>query len=473
MPTNASKFLCYECVGDTYLSREIRDGGAVEICTYCEQERSSIPLEQAAERFHEVFCKLYKEEEGTPTFTGDDDRTDFKYYGSTPRQLIGEVMEVDDPISEDIYNFLHNAYNYRAIRDGSPHCYDNTPFVEIDISSSGYSLVWEKFCSRIKHKYRFFDIAAQDDLGKILNEVLNYRSLSGKAAVRMIDPHDEARFIYRARQADNDEAIMRICQSPDKELGPPPQHVVTAGRMNPVGISVFYGAFDDETCIAEIRLPVGGRAVVGKFEIIRPLRILDFTVFDDYPEAISKFDPDYINKRKHFAFLETFHQEIRKPVLPRDEVLDYIPTQAVAEYLATLFNPALDGLIFSSAQNDGQGHNIVIFNHAAKVEVMGPLVETIRPEAKFKPYFDEDSMAFVIEEIRDTEQENSADSTTTTKHHPYVLYWEDLFEEPEIEPALRFVPHSISIFKVTSVRHDTEIFSVHQYTVEDRNDFPF
>ena len=35
--------------------------------------------------------------------------------------------------------------------------------------------------------------------------------------------------------------------------------------MNAAGISVFYGAMEEETCIAEARAPVGSYVVIGRF----------------------------------------------------------------------------------------------------------------------------------------------------------------------------------------------------------------
>jgi len=45
--------------------------------------------------------------------------------------------------------------------------------------------------------------------------------------------------------------------------------------MNARGVSVFYGAIDPRVALAEVRPPVGSRVAVARFEIIRPLRLLD------------------------------------------------------------------------------------------------------------------------------------------------------------------------------------------------------
>ena len=54
-------------------------------------------------------------------------------------------------------------------------------------------------------------------------------------------------------------------------------------------------------------------------------------------------------------------------MLPRDKEFEYLPTQAVSEYLAEQIEPRLDGIVFHSSQTAGQGRNVVLFNHACGV----------------------------------------------------------------------------------------------------------
>ena len=76
-----------------------------------------------------------------------------------------------------------------------------------------------------------------------------------------------ATVIYRARAHENGLPGY----STVAELGPPPKEVARAGRMNAEGIVVFYGAFDDQTAIAEINRPddamsVGFLAILLRYE---------------------------------------------------------------------------------------------------------------------------------------------------------------------------------------------------------------
>jgi hypothetical protein len=56
--------------------------------------------------------------------------------------------------------------------------------------------------------------------------------------------------------------------------------------------------------------------------------------------------------------------------MPDDEAFEYLPTQAIADFLATENEPVLDGVVFPSVQAEGNGLNVVLFHKAAHVEAM-------------------------------------------------------------------------------------------------------
>ena len=151
---------------------------------------------------------------------------------------------------------------------------------------------------------------------------------------------------------------------PPSVLGP--SHAATAGRMNARGISVFYGATDPKVALAEVRPPVGSFVVVGRFEIIKPLQLLDLTALSAVHIEGSIFDPNYASRLAKAKFLRSLTTRISRPVMPDDEAMDYLPTQAVADFLATRSDEPLDGIIFPSVQT-GAGLNVVLFHKAACV----------------------------------------------------------------------------------------------------------
>ena len=68
-----------------------------------------------------------------------------------------------------------------------------------------------------------------------------------------------------------------------------------------------------------------------------------------------------------------------RPVVPDEEATEYLPTQAVADFLATTNEPRLDGIVFPSTQVE-QGRNVVLFHHAACVHELA-LPEGTKVEA--------------------------------------------------------------------------------------------
>jgi hypothetical protein len=159
--------------------------------------------------------------------------------------------------------------------------------------------------------------------------------------------------------------------------------------MNAAGIPVFYGALAADTAIAEVRPSVGGLVIVGRFSVSRPQRLLDFTRMGaGYSGSI--FDAAYTERATRLRFLKQFHSLIARPVQPDDEPLAYLPTQAVAEYVANVLG--FDGMLYASAQigaapDDDESEvdyipeptigeagrcNVALFGPAGAVDVEGP-----------------------------------------------------------------------------------------------------
>lgn len=92
-----------------------------------------------------------------------------------------------------------------------------------------------------------------------------------------IGPDTSYKFLYRARRVDSENEVKEILKNPILKLAPPQPNIATANRMNPTGITVFYGALSDKTAIAEVRPFVGSFVVVGKFNVINRLKLLDLS----------------------------------------------------------------------------------------------------------------------------------------------------------------------------------------------------
>lgn len=142
--------------------------------------------------------------------------------------------------------------------------------------------------------------------------------------------------LFRARVFQSEESLHTALEKAELSIGPPPPKAAAAGRMNARGIPVFYGAMDPHVALAEVRPPVGSRVVVAQFDIMRPLQLLDVEALRLLSVGGSAFDPQYMARKQMASFLRDLSEQMTRPVMPDDETLDYLPTQVIAEYLASL-----------------------------------------------------------------------------------------------------------------------------------------
>ncbi len=248
--------------------------------------------------------------------------------------------------------------------------------IRYSIRPAGVRSALDRWCDiqeAMRHSSRFFNDDARQLLSWLFDELDQYaESAEADQVVQILTP-DDCPAIYRARRS-SAEKVEKIRDNPNTELGSPPKEVSGEGIMNPAGIPAFYGAFDRQTCIAELRPHPQDSFISGRFQLTRAVRVLDFERFEgaNLGPVPSFFDPEYFKHVDRQGFLRKIHEEIRIPV-DEEEKRNYLITQAVAEYLALKCTPRFDGVIFRSAQR-AEGRNLVLFSHAA----VKPTSSTVR-----------------------------------------------------------------------------------------------
>ena len=143
--------------------------------------------------------------------------------------------------------------------------------------------------------------------------------------------------------------------------------------LNARGIAAFYGATSADIAIAEVRPPVGSQVVVASFENIRRLKLLDIEALSSIVET-SPFDPMYGEKSGKERFISSLGDKISAPVMPDDESIDYLVTQAVADYLSSMLKPRIDGIMYRSTQIDVEEKgkkNVFLFYKSARISYKG------------------------------------------------------------------------------------------------------
>lgn len=383
--------VCHKCIHDIFVIKKIKREGKVKKCRYCESKKKCISINDLAEYVDQYIKNNYDPAKKEAYFVDNSGNFSEEQDGEPIELILVNILDCHISIALDIAKALESNESYRTIKNGNSFYYDNL-FIEKRIDTNDLQESWLLFCHEVKHSTRF-SISRNKTLDNIFSDLEKYKTYIGASLIKEIRPQDSDAIFFRARWSDKKEEIIDILLNPESKLGPPPVQIVKPGRMNPAGISVFYGAYDVETCIAEVRPPVGSWAITGKFVLLRQIQVLDLTLLDQYFTDMSVFDPEYQHKSAHMQFLRELHHEISKPISTNNCELEYIPTQVIAEYLAN--HNGIDGIIYSSSQTGEDGKNIVIFNKTCKVK------QHKRSEIQPRPYFieNEDNCTVLINHI--------------------------------------------------------------------------
>ena len=249
--------------------------------------------------------------------------------------------------------------------------------------------------------------------------------------------------------------------------------------MNARGIPVFYGAMDKSTCIAEVRPPVGGYTVLAKYELIHPVQLLDCDALTAVYTECSYFNPKYSEYKAHAAFFKWLAGEISRPVMPQDEQVEYILTQALAEYLAIKAKIKFDGMIFNSSQTGGDGRNLVLFNHASGIKPSDNEREEMELDIRIHRYNEDDEELYGSISIFEypkapNEGESLSERRDGRQDTPFAVL--DAFDGEGVnnftrspEPTLRLDLESLEVHSVESVQYCTKLLDVERYSLTDED----
>ena len=434
-----TKLVCCECIGDKFLADEVKKAGPSGLCGYCGETRESQTLVALANRIHEVLQEHFKLTSLVPEggfqimmFLNDG----WEREGDSVDDVIAKITGLGERVVLEIKSLMARQFSYGAVKNGEEDPYNDEARYEVREPDDQ----WNDFCNEIRSKKRFFNTNAETILCQIFRDLTDAGSHGEPPAIRQINPEDDNRFVWRAREARSREELETILKSPVREMGPPPRKLPKGGRMNVPGIPVFYGGMDKSTCVAEVRALVGSHVVLAKFELFRTVHLLDLDALLVMKNEASYFDPRYAARKARAAFLQCLGREISRPVMPNDEALDYLPTQVLAEYLGSKEDPKIDGIIYSSSQAGDGSLNLVFFNHACGVEPNDPPQES-------EVYIDKacDGSFFVY-------QNDLPGQAFLAGPDPYSLGYPD----GQIhEPTLRLDLNSVFVMEVKGLKYNT------------------
>lgn len=345
-----SDHVCAEHIEDSFLARRIADyldddPAAGEPCGFCGEP--GMPVDELVEIVSAAVDKFFDRanDAGVPFDEGDWALPVM----STDEVLADIGIDGDSPILNACWQTIDDDA-WVPVGDGWPD--------ERALLQSG----WQQFSEHLKHRSRFlFETIKTDDTYGVI-ESLGTRDFLDRLlqAILARQPRvilDTMGVLYRAR------AFQERGAWPKEARGytSPPQHLAAQGRMNPAGIAYFYGALEAETAAVEV---YDGSAFAGvaSFRPVRPLRLVDLrgaAIPSPFDDSVS------LTEHRQTLFLHRFTQEIAQPIV-RDgrEHQEYVPTQAITEYIRFRSRRRLDGILYSSSRVGGS--NAVIFVNQAE-----------------------------------------------------------------------------------------------------------
>jgi RES domain len=356
--------LCPECFDNRTLKRRLEEIRPKVGRGRCDNHptRKGIPVTSICEVVDEVFRNNFIRSDDSELSEGEPLADVLSWFTDAESEDVAQTL-ASCLIDEDDPDVRHGEEVFYA---------DDFKYEEAKITDHLHVALWQDFRQSIVHGRRFFNSDAHKLLAEIFRNIHLQRDIQRNPPVYMLVPN-KAGSIYRARIV-TDADLEEISKDPVGGLGPAPLLKGKAGRMNVSGIPAFYGSFDLETCAAELRPPVGGNIVSARFRLARPLCVLDMTRYRKRPTLLDPFAKDHVRRLTQWRFMQRFRREMSKPILKTDEHIDYVPTQAVAEYLNAIHQVRIgsekvhiDAIIFNSAQRPA-GRNIVVLGGAAFIE---------------------------------------------------------------------------------------------------------
>lgn len=326
--------VCEHCVHDYALKKYVIEHGQMGLCDYCSGEAACIDTEQLMEPIMSAIWFKYSR---AIDELGYDDG---EYSGTTydTSDVIDDML--CGAVTDEVLNDISEIVNDETWCDRDPY---GIPL------SAEQSYMWLGFSEMVKrhNRYMFFRTKVDDEKPDymILDEIA--QATEDFNLCMTITPNH---LFYRGRMHDR-----KTKYSTPKDLCSPPHENAKSNRMSAEGISVFYGADNVNTAVAEIFNSSYSYATVAAFKNLQEIVILDLTKISDIPVP-SIFDPKNRKLREPISFLRELLDDLIRPIESMHSI-EYIPAQVIAEYFRYIHKhngKQIDGIAYnSSKQKDG------------------------------------------------------------------------------------------------------------------------
>lgn len=469
--------ICCDCIGDGYLRAQIKTADDLGRCDYCDsdEEMPTITIEELASEISAALERHYRrtdtEPDGLEYTMIKEGLMDWDRHGEPVAQVIAEAAMIRDEAAEHIRLVLEeeNTDMERAQMGEEGPFDEDAHYEEAEIDDIEFQAEWRQFERSLGTETRYFNRFAEAVLNLVFENIEGAKARRGRLIIRTAGPGTDLTALFRARVFQSDDRLEGAIKHPDQEVGAPPTSAAASGRMNARGISVFYGATDAAIALAEVRPPVGSRVVVGRFDILRPVRLLDVDALKSLMVEGSIFDPGHARRQERARFLRRLSARITMPVMPEDEGTRYLVTQAMADYLVSRSDLQLDGILYRSVQADVAGHNVVLFHRAARCEA---LVLPAGTELKASlHHHSEDGVEpdyWVWEEVPAPEKKKAKTDDGFPAFDLLLDHPLDRLTSDDRPSTLRIDTKSVTVHHVRAVSFQTDVHTVKRHRSEKR-----
>jgi RES domain len=424
--------------------------GVRAVCSYCNKQLPTITLGEMAVRLDAVFDEHYMllymgnlSEEGCAMLNEVHERFGWDTKRTRPTEIICSLANIPAEPAEHL-RLIIDASRRADDERGPPSLAEDDEYVRIAPDNRKLNELWDRCERSFTTEVRHFNRRAESVLYSIFDGLTQYTTRDGKSAVIEAGPDAPLTSLFRARYFDSEAELTTALMYPEENLGPPPKSSLP-GRMSATGMSVFYGATRQKITIAEVQPPVGSRVLVGRFDLVRRVCLLDLEALRSVYVDGSLLDPAYNDRLRKAVFLERLSQRMTQPVTPDDAPSGYIITQVIADYLADR-EPAIDGILYPSVQASSGGYNVVLFHKSARVDIPFTSMRT-RFQVHLRNLNDKDSRYGVLATV----------PFLAPPSREYEEEAEGLYPEPHSdlrEVTLRLDRRSLAIFHIDGTTID-------------------
>lgn len=339
--------ICNHCSKDKFLKKIIKSEGSPGKCTLCEELRkSAISVDE--EIFTKALACLVRYY-----------YSEWEYHTKLGGRDLGVLLTNENPIfrypaskddlerEEFALNALDGVYgddDVQIITAYGREIYEHTP---LDAVRRGDPWLINGIEKKLETNNYFLVEPQYQEIFKRFKKYISKKILTGKIFYRARIGAKESAVDYIP---ENNSKIQYFTPHEGKEIGAPPIHLASSGRVNRPGVSYLYLASNAETAIAEVRPHPGDKVSIGKFVLKNKIVVADLSNHEILKNHMTNEGLDEL------AYIVSIENTLANASPPTNKTF-YGITQFITEMFRKM---NFDGVMFKSSVCKGK--NLVVFD---------------------------------------------------------------------------------------------------------------